>query len=241
MSCAKPRASPRPRPRQVMNAERSHRTPFRVMTPRSPRQGLTRSHAARRRNRTSPEARRTEVRFLTRPVNRWTEQTRRSAQSESRIAPRTHDPPPEMHPADICNPHVKDEHPGSRSTTAIARRGARGSRRRDPLRPDRTAPSHACSAKRRGNRPELWRPCRRPVSDERHRSPTSQDRFPRRSVKNGGCHGPRRLPPSSSLARPSGRGAVSGAAVRERRSPAPVSRLWLGPRPPPRPQPRWLI
>lgn len=155
MSCAKPRASPRPQLRQVMNAERSHRTSLRGMTPRSPRQGLPHAHAARRRNRTSPEARRTEVRFLTRSFDRGREQTRRSAQSESRLAPRTHDPPPEMYPADICNPHVKDEHPGSRSTTAIARRGARGSRRRDPLRPDRIPTTQACSAKRRGDRPEL--------------------------------------------------------------------------------------
>jgi hypothetical protein len=241
MSCAKPRASPRPRLRQVMNAERSHRTSFRVVTSRSPRQGVPRSHAARRRNRTSPEARRTEVRFRSQPGDRKTEQTRRSAQSESRSELCTHDPPPEMHPADICNPHVKDEHPGSRSITAIARRGARGSRRRDPLRPDRTATRHACSAKRRGHRSELWRPCRRPVSDESHRSPTSQDHFPRRSVKNGGCHGPRRLPPSSSLARPSAQGALAGTEARGRRSPAPVSRLWLGPRPPPRPRPRWLL
>lgn len=114
MSCAKPRASPRPQLRQVMNAERSHRTSVHGMTPRSPRQGLPHAHAARRRNRTSPEARRTEVRFLTRSLDRGREQTRRSAQSESRLAPRTHDPPPEMYPADICNPHVKDEHPMSR-------------------------------------------------------------------------------------------------------------------------------
>lgn len=69
MSCAKPRANPRPLLRQVMNAERNHRTSLHVATPRPPRQGLTRSHAARRRNRTSPKARRTEVRFLTRPVD----------------------------------------------------------------------------------------------------------------------------------------------------------------------------
>jgi len=68
-----------------------------------------------------------------------------------------------------------------------------------------------------------------------------QDRFPRRPVKSDGCHGPRRRPPSS--------GSPRTEDPRDRlRHPSPSTSFadaglpaGLGPRPPPRPQPRWLL
>jgi hypothetical protein len=45
----------------------------------------------------------------------------------------------------------------------------------------------------------------------------------------------------AALHEPWGPATVSGSGTRQRISPTPVSRLRLGPRPPPRPQPRWLL
>jgi hypothetical protein len=80
---------------------------------RSPVKGFRRFRGTRRRHRPDLSIRRAWLAPTTRrrePLRSWNLTVRHVS---SRRAPCTRDEPPEMRPADICNPHIKDEHPGS--------------------------------------------------------------------------------------------------------------------------------
>jgi hypothetical protein len=109
-----------------------------------------------------------------------------------------------MRPADICNPHFKDEHPSS----AWLRRClvVNGVIHVTPP----TSPSQHLHHARLFGR--TWRWCRRDsdtsvatgrpaLAAARRLAKTA---FSRRPVKNDGCHGPRRLPPSNGSPRTEG-------------------------------------
>jgi hypothetical protein len=89
--------------------------------------------------------------------------------------------------------------------------------------------------------PQLRRLRHQPPPGDYRRALVGQDRFPRRPVKNDGCHDPRRLPPSSGSPRTEG----SRNRFRLPNHPTPFANASLparlDPRPPPRPQPKWLL
>lgn len=100
-----------------------------------------------------------------------------------------------MRPADICNPHVKDEHPGS----ARLRRSLAVSAAIHAATPASSSwnPDHGRLFANPGGGPAATLTPPSPTDGGgRHPSP-GRGRFPRRPVKSDGCHDPRRLPPSS--------------------------------------------
>jgi hypothetical protein len=83
-----------------------------------------------------------------------------------------------------------------------------------------------------------------PSSSETRReiaSRRTKDRFHQQPVKIAGFHGPGRLPPASSPPQALPPPLVSASRVLDVLSPMAIARCGLGPRPPPRPQPRWLL
>jgi hypothetical protein len=114
MSCTEAASKPTTAvPRRVMNAKRSERAPSRSASSTKPRQELRRFPATRRRHRVNPKVRRAKLAAPTRRHEPPVGTSLSAPPFGSRHTPWTHDAPPEMRPADICNPHFKDEHPES--------------------------------------------------------------------------------------------------------------------------------